>query len=57
MSIPGASIVEYHNIGAFCILLDDSIALYQRKLDLLKEQKKGFLQKMVLLQSFPSDPL
>ncbi|MBS1008141.1 restriction endonuclease subunit S [Leuconostoc suionicum] len=26
--------------------LDDTIALHQRKLDLLKEQKKGFLQKM-----------
>ncbi|TXG09578.1 type I restriction endonuclease [Lactobacillus delbrueckii subsp. bulgaricus] len=24
----------------------DTIALHQRKLDLLKEQKKGFLQKM-----------
>ncbi|MCT4445068.1 MULTISPECIES: restriction endonuclease subunit S [Lactiplantibacillus] len=26
--------------------LDKTIALHQRKLDLLKEQKKGFLQKM-----------
>ncbi|MFK5276150.1 restriction endonuclease subunit S, partial [Lactococcus lactis] len=26
--------------------LDDIIALHQRKLDLLKEQKKGYLQKM-----------
>ncbi|MDH2732508.1 type I restriction endonuclease, partial [Enterococcus faecium] len=25
---------------------DDTIVLHQRKLDLLKEQKKGFLQKM-----------
>ncbi|MCD5545460.1 restriction endonuclease subunit S, partial [Lactobacillus delbrueckii subsp. lactis] len=25
---------------------DNLIALHQRKLDLLKEQKKGFLQKM-----------
>ncbi|MFK5236996.1 restriction endonuclease subunit S, partial [Lactococcus lactis] len=24
----------------------ETIALHQRKLDLLKEQKKGFLQKM-----------
>ncbi|HFD3461451.1 TPA: type I restriction endonuclease, partial [Enterococcus faecium] len=24
----------------------DTIVLHQRKLDLLKEQKKGFLQKM-----------
>lgn len=26
--------------------LDETIVLHQRKLDLLKEQKKGFLQKM-----------
>lgn len=26
--------------------LDETIALHQRKLDLLKEHKKGFLQKM-----------
>ena len=26
--------------------LDNTIALHQRKLDLLKEQKKGYLQKM-----------
>ncbi|MFP7217258.1 restriction endonuclease subunit S, partial [Lactococcus garvieae] len=25
---------------------DNTITLHQRKLDLLKEQKKGFLQKM-----------
>ena len=57
MSIPVPSIEEQQKIGAFFKQLDDTIALYQRKLDLLKEQKKGFLQKMVLLQSFPSDPL
>jgi type I restriction enzyme S subunit len=35
------------NIGSFFFKqLDDTIALHQRKLDLLKEQKKGFLQKM-----------
>ncbi|MGZ0932075.1 restriction endonuclease subunit S [Streptococcus thermophilus] len=37
---------EQQKIGAFFKHLDDTIALYQRKLDLLKEQKKGFLQKM-----------
>ena len=26
--------------------INDTITLHQRKLDLLKEQKKGFLQKM-----------
>ena len=48
---------EQKKIGSFFKQLDNTIALHQRKLDLLKEQKKGFLQKMVLLQSFPSDPL
>lgn len=43
---------EQQKIGSFFKQLDDTIALHQRKLDLLKEQKKGFLQKMVLLQSF-----
>ncbi|MBZ1509424.1 restriction endonuclease subunit S [Leuconostoc mesenteroides] len=37
---------EQQKIGAFFKSLDDTIALHQRKLDLLKEQKKGFLQKM-----------
>ena len=37
---------EQQKIGSFFKQLDDTIALYQRKLDLLKEQKKGFLQKM-----------
>ena len=37
---------EQKKIGAFYKRLDDTIALHQRKLDLLKEQKKGFLQKM-----------
>ena len=37
---------EQQKIGSFFKHLDDTIALYQRKLDLLKEQKKGFLQKM-----------
>ena len=39
---------EQQKIGSFFKQLDDTIALHQRKLDLLKEQKKGFLQKMFL---------
>ena len=37
---------EQEKIGSFFQQLDETIALHQRKLDLLKEQKKGFLQKM-----------
>lgn len=37
---------EQQKIGSFFKQLDDVIALHQLKLDLLKEQKKGFLQKM-----------
>ncbi len=37
---------EQQKIGAFFKQLDDIITLHQRKLDLLKETKKGFLQKM-----------
>ncbi|EMF0314243.1 restriction endonuclease subunit S, partial [Enterococcus faecium] len=37
---------EQKKIGTFFKQLDDTIALHQRKLDLLKETKKGFLQKM-----------
>ena len=37
---------EQEKIGSFFKQLDDTITLHQRKLDLLKEQKKGFLQKM-----------
>ena len=37
---------EQQKIGTFFKQLDNTIALHQRKLDLLKEQKKGFLQKM-----------
>ena len=40
------SLEEQHKIGSFFKQLDETIALHQRKLDLLKEQKKGFLQKM-----------
>ena len=42
--LPGKS--EQEKIGSFFQQLDDTIDLHQRKLDLLKEQKKGFLQKM-----------
>ncbi|EOA8742064.1 restriction endonuclease subunit S [Enterococcus hirae] len=37
---------EQQKIGTFFKQLDDTITLHQRKLDLLKETKKGFLQKM-----------
>ena len=37
---------EQEKIGQFFKQLDDTIDLHQRKLDLLKEQKKGYLQKM-----------
>ncbi|WP_273754601.1 restriction endonuclease subunit S [Leuconostoc mesenteroides] len=37
---------EQQKIGNLFHELDHTIALHQRKLDLLKEQKKGFLQKM-----------
>ena len=40
------SFEEQQKIGTFFKQLDDTIALHQRKLDLLKETKKGFLQKM-----------
>ncbi|HFQ3927530.1 TPA: restriction endonuclease subunit S [Enterococcus faecium] len=44
VSVP--SVEEQQKIGAFFKQLDDIITLHQRKLDLLKETKKGFLQKM-----------
>ena len=46
VSVAVPSYEEQQKIGAFFKQLDDTIALHQRKLDLLKEQKKGFLQKM-----------
>lgn len=46
MPIPYPSIEEQVKLGNFFKQLDDTIALHQRKLELLKEQKKGFLQKM-----------
>ena len=39
-------LIEQEKIGSFFKQLDDTIALHQRKLGLLKEQKKGYLQKM-----------
>jgi len=39
---------EQQKIGSFFKQLDYTIDLHQRKLDLLKEQKKGFLQKMFI---------
>ncbi|WP_249686531.1 restriction endonuclease subunit S [Enterococcus casseliflavus] len=44
VSMPSSE--EQFKIGTFFKPLDDTIALQQRKLDLLKETKKGFLQKM-----------
>nr|WP_228764346.1 restriction endonuclease subunit S [Lactococcus cremoris] len=41
-----SSLEEQKKIGSFFKKLDDTIAIHQRKLDLLKEQKKGYLQKM-----------
>ena len=40
---------EQEKIASFFKQLDDTIDLHQRKLDLLKEQKKGFLQKNVCI--------
>nr|WP_286011690.1 restriction endonuclease subunit S [Enterococcus italicus] len=37
---------EQQKIGSYFKQLDETIALHQRKLNLMKEQKKGFLQKM-----------
>ncbi|MDT2622787.1 restriction endonuclease subunit S [Enterococcus hirae] len=45
LTIP-KNIEEQKKIGNFFKQLDDTIALQQRKLDLIKETKKGFLQKM-----------
>ena len=45
LEIP-ASIEEQDKIGDFLKKMDNLIAANQRKLDLLKEQKKGYLQKM-----------
>ncbi|WP_167803183.1 restriction endonuclease subunit S [Lactiplantibacillus plantarum] len=44
--IPLPSIEEQQKIGSLFKQLDDTIALYQRKLEKLQELKKGYLQKM-----------
>lgn len=44
ITLPNAD--EQQKIGSFFKQVDDTIALHQRKIDLLKEQKKGYLQKM-----------
>ena len=44
--IYSTSNTEQQKIASFFKQLDNTIALHQRKLDLLKEQKKGYLQKM-----------
>lgn len=41
-----SSFEEQDRLSDFLNQLDDTIALHQRKLDLLKKQKKGYLQKM-----------
>ena len=46
MNIVFPSVKEQENIVELFSNLDNTIALHQRKLDLLKERKKGFLQKM-----------
>ncbi|QCZ47279.1 restriction endonuclease subunit S [Levilactobacillus brevis] len=46
MPIPYPTMDEQQKIGSFFKQIDDTIALHQRKLDLLKEQKKGYLKKM-----------
>jgi type I restriction enzyme S subunit len=46
MNVP--SLEEQTKIGTFFKQIDNTITLHQRKLDLLKETKKGFLQKMFL---------
>lgn len=46
IGVPVPSLEEQAKIGAFLSNVEQTITLHQRKLDLLKEQKKGFLQKM-----------
>jgi len=46
MPIPYPTMDEQQKIGSFFQQLDNTITLHQLKLDLLKEQKKGYLQKM-----------
>ncbi|MDA2885373.1 restriction endonuclease subunit S [Lactococcus lactis] len=44
--ISSPTLTEQQQIGNFFKEIDNIIGLHQRKLDLLKEQKKGLLQKM-----------
>lgn len=46
MPIPIPSIEEQTKIGNFLKQLDDTIALHQQELTILKQTKQGFLQKM-----------
>lgn len=46
MPIPYPSIEEQQKIGSFFKQLDDTIALHQRELDLLRKTKQTYLQKM-----------
>lgn len=46
LTIPIPNLKEQTKIGNFFKQLDNTITLQERKLELLKEQKKGFLQKM-----------
>lgn len=46
MSIMVPELSEQQKIGSFFKQLDNTITLHQRKLDLLKEQKKGFIKQM-----------
>lgn len=44
--IPTPKIAEQQKIGSFLKQLDNTIALHQRKLELIKQLKQGFLQQM-----------
>ena len=46
MEIMLPDVSEQHQIGAYFRQLDNLITLHQRKLDTIKEYKKGLLQKM-----------
>ena len=46
MPIAYPSLAEQKKIGEFLTNIDNAITLHQRKLDQMKEYKKGLLQKM-----------
>ena len=46
MPIPIPSIEEQTKIGNFFEMMDEAITLYEKELTILKQTKKGFLQKM-----------